>query len=113
MNNCFKKLSFILIFFLNVCLGQWQSDSLQFILNENDSIVFYTFPKQLHFYARNIENNDCTIDIIGEKFGSSDDILIEIYKDSELFFDDIISNSNFSLGINIDAGLYVYDLIIY
>ena len=113
MNNCFKKSSIVLILAINVCLCQWQPDSLQFNINENDSIVFYTFPKQLHFYARNIENNDCTIDIIGEKFGSSDDILIEIYKDSELFFDDIISNSNFSLGINIDAGLYVYDLVIY
>ena len=113
MNNLYKKLSIILIFFINVCLCQWQSDSLQFNLNENDSIVFYTFPKQLHFYARDIENNDCTIDIIGEKFGSSNDILIEIYRDSELFFDDIISNSNFSLSINIDAGLYLYDLIIY
>ena len=68
---------------------------LKFSLNENDSIFFTIFQNNYIYAVRNIENNDCTIDIIGEKSGSSDNILIEIYKDSELFFDEIISNSKF------------------
>ena len=35
MNNCFKKLSTVLILVINVCLCQWQPDSLQFKINEN------------------------------------------------------------------------------
>ena len=103
----------MLIFVINMCLGQWEPDSLIFDISEDDSLIFSTYPKNLHFYARNTENNLCTIELTGEKPASSAEILIEIYKDSTLYFDETISEPNFALNFDINAGMHSYDLVVY
>jgi len=103
----------ILLLVLLINKGFSQTDSLVLTISENDSIIFTSYPKQLHFYARNIQGDDCTFEITGIKTESTDDVLLEIYKDGEILSDYLLSDNSFSLTTTIDAGLYLYDLLFY
>ncbi len=103
----------ILLGFYILSIGFSQSESLSLIISDDDSIIFTSYPKQLHFYARDLETNNCTFNIIGEKIGSINGILIEIHKNDTLISDYLVSDTSFSLNITIDAGLHLYDVYVY
>ena len=75
-------------------------------------VIFESIPKHNHFYARNLENNQCSFNISGQTVGIEENgnLSVIITKDGLPFYNTITSYSQFDVEITIESGKHLYQL---